>query len=121
MKSLKENLPNVGIFFVEAKFLRVSNVTISLNKGEILKEGKDLTIISYGRPLYTCQAAIEQFEKEVPGASVELIHLRTLYPWDQDLVVKSVGKTGKAIVVHESMVNYGVGAEVAAKIQEKAF
>lgn len=55
------------------------------------------------------------------GVSAELLDLRTVYPWDRELVLESVGKTGRAVVVHESMVNAGVGAEVAATIQEAAF
>ncbi|KAK5244769.1 hypothetical protein LTR40_012250, partial [Exophiala xenobiotica] len=64
---------------------------------------------------------IEAVEKELPGTSIELIDLRTIYPWDRPKIISSVAKTGRAIVVHESMVNYGVGAEVAATIQEQAF
>lgn len=94
--------------------------TLPLGKAEVLKPGKDLTIISYGRPLYTCAAAIEAAERDF-NASIELIDLQTIYPWDRETILESVKKTGRAIVVHESMVNYGVGAEVAATIQDKAF
>jgi 2-oxoisovalerate dehydrogenase E1 component beta subunit len=90
---------------------------LPLSKAEILKEGRDATIISYGHPLYHCSAAIEKAEKDF-GISVELIDLRTIYPWDKETVLNSVRKTGRCIVVHESMVNAGVGAEVAATIQE---
>lgn len=93
---------------------------LPLDKAEVLKPGKDLTIISYGTPLYTCSAAIAAAEKDF-GCNVELIDLRTIYPWDRETVLNSVKKTGRAIVVHESMMNAGVGAEVAATIQEKAF
>ncbi|KAL4736291.1 thiamine diphosphate-binding protein [Aspergillus similis] len=94
--------------------------TIPLNKAEVIKPGTDVTIISYGQPLYLCSAAIAAAEKDL-GASVELIDLRTIYPWDRQTVLDSVKKTGRAIVVHESMVNFGVGAEVAATIQTGAF
>lgn len=93
---------------------------LPLDKAEVLKTGKDVTIVSYGTPLYTCSAAITAAEKDF-GCSVELIDLRTIYPWDRETVLESVKKTGRAIVVHESMMNAGVGAEVAATIQEKAF
>lgn len=98
-----------------------SSYMLPLSKAEVLKQGADLTIVSYGRPLYTCQAAIEAAEKDMPGVTIELIDLRTIYPWDRETVIKSVEKTGRAMIVHESMVNFGVGAEVAATIQEKAF
>lgn len=94
-----------------------SAYTLPLSKAEVLKQGTDLSIISYGQPLYTCSAAIEKAEKDF-GVSVELIDLRTVYPWDKETVLASVRKTGRCMVVHESMVNAGVGAEVAASIQE---
>ena len=119
---------NDPVIFMEPKTLYRAAVEqvpteayeLPLSKAEILKEGKDLTVISYGHPLYTCSAAIKAAEKDF-GISVELIDLRTLYPWDKSAILNSVQKTGRAIVVHESMVNAGVGAEVAATIQEGAF
>lgn len=119
---------NNPVIFMEPKILYRAAVehvpneyyTIPLNKADVIKPGKDLTIISYGQPLYYCSQAISAIEKEM-NASIELIDLRTIYPWDRQTVLDSVKKTGRAIVVHESMVNYGVGAEVAATIQEGAF
>ncbi|KNG50971.1 2-oxoisovalerate dehydrogenase subunit mitochondrial precursor [Stemphylium lycopersici] len=116
------------VVFMEPKILyraAVEHVPVDayhlpLDKAEVLKTGKDVTIVSYGTPLYTCSAAIAAAEKDF-GCSVELIDLRTIYPWDRATVLESVKKTGRAIVVHESMMNAGVGAEVAATIQEKAF
>ena len=103
------------------EFVPRQSFTLPLDKADVLKEGKDLTVVSYGQPLYLCSAAIEAIEKEVKGLSVELIDLRAIYPWDRDTILKSVNKTGRAVVVHESMLNAGVGAEVAATIQEGAF
>ena len=119
---------NDPVIFMEPKMLYRAAVeqvpteayTLPLSKAEILKEGNDITVISYGHPLYICSAAIKAAEKDF-GISVELIDLRTLYPWDRPAVLASVQKTGRAIVVHESMVNGGVGAEVATVIQEGAF
>ncbi|KAF2124051.1 thiamine diphosphate-binding protein [Dothidotthia symphoricarpi CBS 119687] len=116
------------VIFMEPKILYRAAVeqvpiepfTLPLDRAEILKPGTDLTIISYGTPLYTCAAAIAKAEQDF-GCSVELIDLRTIYPWDRETVLGSVRKTGRAVVVHESMMNAGVGAEVAASIQEKAF
>lgn len=90
---------------------------LPLSKAEVIKEGKDVTLISYGQPLYNCMSAIQRAEEDL-GISAELIDLRTIYPWDRQTIFESVRKTGRAIVVHESMVNAGVGAEVAAAIQE---
>ncbi|KAL8688243.1 MAG: hypothetical protein Q9218_005795 [Villophora microphyllina] len=93
---------------------------LPLSQAEVIKGGNDVTIISYGQPLYTCSSAITAAEKDF-DVSIELIDLRSLYPWDRETVLGSVRKTGRAVVVHESMVNAGVGAEVAATIQEGAF
>ncbi|CZR70026.1 related to 3-methyl-2-oxobutanoate dehydrogenase [Phialocephala subalpina] len=117
------------VIFMEPKILYRAAVehvpeemyTLPLSQAEIVKSGKDLTIISYGRPLYTCAAAIEAAERDFKGASIELIDLRTIYPWDRQTVAESAKKTGRAIIVHESMVNFGVGAEVAATIQRLAY
>ncbi|KAF2760435.1 thiamine diphosphate-binding protein [Pseudovirgaria hyperparasitica] len=116
------------VIFMEPKVLYRAAVeqvpndpyTLPLDKADILKTGQDITVISYGTPLYHCSNAIEAAEKDF-GVSCELIDLRTIYPWDRKTVLESVSKTGRAIVVHESMVNAGVGAEVAATIQEGAF
>lgn len=116
------------VVFMEPKILYRAAVehvptaayTLPLSKAEIVKPGKDLTIISYGTPLYTCSNAIAKAEEDF-GCEVELIDLRTVYPWDRETVVASVNRTGRAVVVHESMVNAGVGAEVAATIQEACF
>lgn len=119
---------NDPVIFLEPKVLYRAAVEqvpieayeIPLSQAEIVKEGKDVTIVSYGQPLYLCSSAIAVAEKDF-GISVELVDLRTLYPWDRKTVLKSVQRTGRAIVVHESMVNAGVGAEVAAAIQESVF
>ena len=119
---------NDPVIFLEPKILYRAAVehvpteayTLPLSSAEVLKSGKDVTIISYGTPLYTCQSALEAAEKDL-GCSVELIDLRTVYPWDRQTVMESVRKTGRCVVVHESMVNAGVGAEVAATIQEHCF
>lgn len=120
---------NDPVVFMEPKILYRAAVehvpneyyTIPLSKAEVIKPGKDLTIISYGQPLYLCSAAISAIEKTMKGVNIELIDLRTIYPWDRQTVLDSVRKTGRAVVVHESMINYGVGAEVAATIQDGAF
>ncbi|RYO98803.1 hypothetical protein DL764_006991 [Monosporascus ibericus] len=122
LSAIRSNDPCV---FMEPKILYRAAVeqvplgpyTLPLSKAEILKQGKDLTIISYGQPLYICNSAIQKAEQDL-GISIELIDLRTVYPWDKETVFKSVQKTGRCMVVHEAMVNAGIGAEVAAAIQE---
>lgn len=119
---------NDPVIFLEPKVLYRASVEqvptepyeIPLSQAEVVKEGKDVSVISYGQPLYLCSSAIAAAEKDF-GISVELVDLRTLYPWDRETVIQSVRKTGRALIVHESMVNAGIGAEVAASIQEEAF
>ncbi|CAP66606.1 uncharacterized protein PODANS_4_8840 [Podospora anserina S mat+] len=118
---------NDPVVFMEPKILYRAAVEqvpagsyeLPLSKAEVLKKGDDVTVVSYGQPLYKCMAALEQAERDL-GVGVELIDLRTIYPWDKETVLKSVRKTGRCVVVHEAMVNAGVGAEVAAVIQEDA-
>lgn len=119
---------NDPVIFMEPKTLYRAAVEqvpldayeLPIDQAEVVKEGKDVTVVSYGHPLYTCSSAIAAAEKDF-DISIELIDLRSLYPWDRERVLKSVRKTGRAVVVHESMVNAGVGAEVAATIQEGVF
>ncbi|KAI1366931.1 2-oxoisovalerate dehydrogenase beta subunit [Xylaria arbuscula] len=121
LSAIRSNDPCV---FMEPKVLYraaveqvpTSPYTLPLSKAEILKPGENVTIISYGQPLYTCHAALKKAEEDL-GISVELIDLRTVYPWDRETVFKSVRKTGRCMVVHESMINAGIGAEVSAAIQ----
>lgn len=122
LASIRSNDP---VIFMEPKILYraaveqvpVGGYELPLSKAEVVKEGKDVTVISYGQPMYNCESAIKRAEEDL-GISAELIDLRTVYPWDKETVFNSVRKTGRVIIVHESMVNAGVGAEVAAAIQE---
>jgi 2-oxoisovalerate dehydrogenase E1 component beta subunit len=88
--------------------------TIPLSKAEVMKEGKDITIISYGSQLRHVRMAVALAEKE--GISCEIIDLRTIMPWDEETVLNSVKKTGRCLVTHEAPVTSGFGAELAAKI-----
>ena len=94
--------------------------TMPIGKSELMREGKDLTIISYGammRP--TLEAATELQEKD--GIEAEVIDLLTISPLDEELFVQSVQKTGHAMVVHEAPRSFGPGAEVVSRLVEKAF
>ncbi|KAI0421532.1 thiamine diphosphate-binding protein [Xylaria grammica] len=121
LSAIRSNDPCI---FMEPKILYraaveqvpTSPYTLPLSKAEVLKQGEHVTIISYGQPLYTCHAALQKAERDL-GISVELIDLRTVYPWDRETVFRSVRKTGRCMVVHESMINAGIGAEVSAAIQ----
>jgi pyruvate dehydrogenase E1 component beta subunit len=93
--------------------------TVPLGKANVVKEGKDVTIITYGAMVHTSLEAARLIEQE-RGVSVEVIDLRTLSPLDVDTIIDSVKKTNRAIVVQEAQRSAGVAAEVIAQINEKA-
>ena len=91
--------------------------TIEIGKANLLKEGKDVTIITYGAGVHW---ALEVLENN-PSISADLIDLRTLVPLDEEAVFDSVRKTGKAIVLHEDCMIGGFGADLSALITENCF
>ncbi len=92
---------------------------VPIGKAKILTEGTSLTIIAYGRMVQEATAAVAQLAKE--GIGAELIDLRTVSPWDRQTVVASVAKTARAMIVHEAVTPFGVGAEIASVINEELF
>ena len=92
---------------------------VPLGKARVARAGEDLTIISYSRSMSHVLQAAETLAGE--GVSVEAVDLRTVSPWDQETVVASVAKTGRALVVHEAVKPFGVGAEIAAVLQQRLF
>jgi pyruvate dehydrogenase E1 component beta subunit len=91
---------------------------VPLRQARIVKEGKDVTMIAWGAMVPVVQKASEMAEKS--GVSSEILDLRTLSPLDIDAVLKSVKKTGRALIVHEAPKTCGLGAELAALISENA-
>jgi pyruvate dehydrogenase E1 component beta subunit len=89
---------------------------VPIGKAKLLREGTDLTIVSWSKMAQQAAAAADALAKE--GASVEVVDLRTLWPWDKDAVYASVRKTGKLLVAQESVLVGGFGAEVAADVAE---
>ena len=92
--------------------------TIPLGKAAVKKEGKDLSIITYGAMVHESLKAAEELEKE--GYSVEVIDLRTVSPLDIETIIASVEKTGRAIVVQEAQKQAGIAAQVVAEINDRA-
>lgn len=116
--------PNPVLFF-EHKFLYRSieeqvpdeYYTLPLGKARIVQEGRDITLVTYGMGVHWAK----ELTMEFPSATIEIIDLRTLLPWDTETVLASVQKTGKCLVLHEDTVVGGFGGEIAATIQEEAF
>ena len=94
--------------------------TISLGKAEIIQEGKDLTMISYGAMMRPTIKAAEELQNS-DGIEPEVIDLLSISPLDEKLLSKSVEKTGKAVIIHEAHRSFGPGAEVVARLVEKSF
>jgi 2-oxoisovalerate dehydrogenase E1 component len=96
------------------------NFMIPFGKARIVKEGTDVTLVTYGATVQRALVAAKQVEDD-QGISVEVIDLRTLAPWDHETVYESVKKTGRAIVAYEDSLSWGVGAEIAARLADDCF
>ena len=90
--------------------------TATLGRANILRSGNALTLVSWSKQLQACATACEQLASD--GIEVELIDLRTIWPWDRDTVLKSCARTKKLLVVHEAVQAGGFGAEIAASAAE---
>ena len=116
--------PNPVMFF-EHKFLYRSltglvpkeDYTIEFGKARMVREGSDVTIVTYGLGVQWAESVLDAN----PSISADLIDLRTLLPWDQDAVMASVRKTGKALIHHEDTMIGGIGGEISSKIHELCF
>ena len=94
--------------------------SIPLGKARVVREGSDLTIITYGATVFRCEQAAREIEKE-SGHKVEILDLRSLSPYDWDAIAASVKKTSKALIVHEDCVSWGYGAEIGSRIADELF
>lgn len=110
----------------------ISDYSLPLGKAEILTSGSDLTLVTWGTPLYHCETALAMLAnppatiaRHVPdrvrGAKVEVIDLRTIAPWDVETVEESVRRTGRLLIVHEAGRTGGLGGEIGQEIQKRCF
>ncbi|HEV8095963.1 MAG TPA: transketolase C-terminal domain-containing protein [Burkholderiales bacterium] len=88
-----------------------------LGKGRVLREGGDVTLVTWSRMVHAALEAAEQAATR--GISVEVIDLRTIWPWDRDTVLASAAKTRRLLVAHEAVRTAGFGAEIAAEVAER--
>jgi len=105
-RRIKEELPD-------------EEILVPIGKGKIVKEGKDLTVITYGWGVHNALEAAQELEKE--NIDVEIIDLRSILPLDEEIILNSVKKTYRVIIYHEANKRGGIGAEIAAIISEKVF
>jgi 2-oxoisovalerate dehydrogenase E1 component beta subunit len=94
-------------------------VDIPLTSARVVRPGRDITMVAYGPMVATALQAAEAAVED--GRDIEVIDLRSLSPIDTAAIEESVCRTGRLVVVHEASVNLGMGAEIAARIQERAF
>jgi 2-oxoisovalerate dehydrogenase E1 component len=92
---------------------------VPFGRGDYVRRGRDLTVVTYGATVEKSRQAAAQLDDE--GWSVEIIDLRTLIPWDHDIVAESVRRTSRVLVVHEDVLTCGFGGEVAAWIADELF
>ncbi|HEX4021646.1 MAG TPA: alpha-ketoacid dehydrogenase subunit beta [Acidobacteriaceae bacterium] len=122
--AIRDNNP---VLFFEHKFLyrRVKeelpeeDYIVEIGKARLDREGKDLSVITYGAMLYVAQEAAEILAKE--GIQIEIVDLRTLLPLDNEAIRKTVEKTNRVIILHEDTKTGGLAGEIAAIINEEAF
>jgi pyruvate dehydrogenase E1 component beta subunit len=102
-----------------SEYIPEGDYICALDQAEVVREGQDVTILTYSRMRHHCLKAVEQLESD--GVDVELIDLISLKPFDMATIAKSIRKTHKVIVVEECMKTGGIGAELLALITEHCF
>ena len=122
--SVRDNNPvifleNLALYNVKGEE-PADDYTVPIGKARVTKEGSDLTVISYSRMAAVALDVAHRMEAE-NQLSVEVVDLRSLRPLDREAIVNSVRKTNRAIVFEEDWRSFGIGAEVAALLQEEAF
>ena len=122
--AIRDNDP-VIFFEHKALYRRVKgeipegDYTVPLGKARVDREGRHMSVITYGAMVYVAREAAEVLSRE--GVELEIVDLRTLLPIDEETILASVKKTSKVIVLHEATLTGGIGGEIAARITEKAF
>ncbi len=119
------NDPDPVLFFEPKRVYRTfkeevpeETYEIEIGKGKIVSDGDDITLVTWGASVFQALEAIDNLPEDV---SVELIDLRSIFPFDMDIVAESVNKTGRCVVVHEAPLTCGMGAEIAARVMEECF
>jgi 2-oxoisovalerate dehydrogenase E1 component beta subunit len=127
MSSLRD--PNPVIFYEIKQLYRDKRIEedlqvgddalVPLGKARVVREGEDVTLVSYGQTVYQCLEAANNLEQE--GFSAEVIDLRTLVPLDQDTIIESLRKTNRLVCVNEAPMTCGFAGEILARVSQEAF
>ena len=107
------------IYRLQKQVLPEPGSTLPLDTCFTLREGSDLTLVTWGACVRECQEVVRNMAEQ--GVSVELIDVATIQPLDMDTILASVRKTGRCLVVHEAARSFGVGAEIVARISSELF
>ena len=96
-----------------------NDYNVEIGKADIKKIGTDVSVITYGMGVHWIMDISNKLEQD--GINIEIIDLRSLIPWDKELVSQSVSKTNRVLILHEANLTGGIGAEISAYISEKLF
>jgi pyruvate dehydrogenase E1 component beta subunit len=112
-------IESLALYDTKGEVPQEGDYTVPIGVAEVKRAGTDVTVVAYSRMTVVALQVAQQLEAE--GISVEVVDLRSLRPLDRTTMVESVKKTGRAVVLEEDWRSYGIGAEVAATLQEEAF
>ncbi len=120
--------PNPIMFFEHKALYRAISgavpeeyYTIEIGKANLVEEGTDMSIITYGAGVHWATEQVQNLKLQVPNFSADILDLRTLLPFDKEAIETTVKKTGKVIVLHEDCLTGGIGGEISAWISENCF
>jgi pyruvate dehydrogenase E1 component beta subunit len=113
-------LENLALYNLKGEVPDDFDDALPIGVADIKREGKDITLISYSRTTSLALKIANQLQEE-ENISVEVVDIRTLRPLDRETIVNSVRKTSRAVVIEDDWRSYGIGAEIAATLQEEAF
>lgn len=99
--------------------LETGSAACSIGSGRVARPGRDVTVVTYGASVHTALAAAQDLAGK--GTDVEVVDLRSIQPWDREMVFSSVSRTHRVVIVHEAVLEFGVGAEISARIGEDLF
>jgi pyruvate/2-oxoglutarate/acetoin dehydrogenase E1 component len=105
LMSLKEEIPD-------------EEYLVPIGKGQIVRSGKDVTVVALGSMVHIAKKAVKTLEGK--GIDIEILDPRTVMPLDKELIIESVKKTSRLVIIHEAPAPYGFGSEIAALISEHA-
>ena len=112
-------IESLALYDTKGEVPQDDDYTVPIGVAEVKREGSDVTVVAYSRMTVVAMQVAQQLEAE--GISVEVVDIRSLRPLDRPTLVASVQKTGRAVVLEEDWHSYGIGAEIAATLQEEAF